>query len=393
MKRTLMFRNRELLDFEVDPATGEARVLDAPAEDDATLSLFGLGGPNSDIALSKLVRSRCISGNREDRSEILDAFGARSEIDLVLMGRGVSLIDQLWYRTPGSTERWEDVNFFDNDWDGAFRTSVLAGDYDGLAACSPNVPDLTTRGHLRKAWEKRDEGIFLLKETLREDGVDHVGALLGAELCALLFGEGAYQPLSIEERCGKRFSASPLMLSREEELVQGARLFALCDMQPHEMEKLSGLASPQDLVGIFKRAGLENPSAHAAKIAAFNCLALLSDSHTGNYGVICNRSTGERRAAPPFDYDRSFGFPSDEFPIEVMCANPQLAALLCAQSFSDLDPSWDWSWYDPRAIEGFDERIEEAFAPYRHNLTPNFVELLVRLFVIQRSYVNEVASA
>lgn len=189
-------------------------------------------------------------------------------------------------------------------------TSVVAGDYDGLATCSPDVPDLTMRGRLRKAWEKRDEGIFLLKGALREDGVDHVGALLESELCALLFGEGAYQPLSIEERCGKRFSASPLMLSRDEGLVQGARLFALCGMQPHEMEKLSGLASPQDLVGIFARAGVESPSAHAAKITAYNCLALLSDSHTGNYGVICNRNTGERRAAPPFDYDRSFGFSS-----------------------------------------------------------------------------------
>ena len=71
------------------------------------------------------------------------------------------------------------------------------------------------------------------------------------------------------------------------------------------------------------------------------------------------------------------------------------AAYACAQHVRvdpDLDSSWDWGWYDPQLLEGFEKRIEEAYAPYR-NLPPNFVELLVRMFVIQRSYVNEVAAA
>ena len=393
MKRTLMFGNRELLDFEADPATGKARVLDAPFEDDAALASLGLDVPDLNNVLSMLIQSRRVSYNRVDLPEILSAFGAVSETELALMGHGASLTDCFWYRAPGTNERWEDINFFDNDWDGAFCMAVLTGDYAGLATCSPDVPDLTTRGHLRKAWDKRDEGIFLIKDTLRQDGADHIGALLGSELCALLFGKDDYQPLSIEEHCTRRFSASPLMLSRDEELVQGGRLFALCGMTPRKIEEITGLASPKSLIDVFTRAGVENAGAHAAKMAAYNCLALVSDFHAGNYGVICNRTTGECRAAPPFDYDRSFGFPFDDCPIEALCANPQLAALLCAQSFSNLDPSWDWSWYDPRVLEGFEGRIEEAFAPCRHNLVPNFVELIARLFVIQRSFVNEVASA
>ena len=391
MKRTLMFENRELLDFEMDPATGRARILDAPAEDDASLALFGLGGLDAHAALSALIRGRCLSRNREDLPEILDSFGARSEIELALKGRGASLTDRFWYRAPGSAERWEDVNFFDNDWDDAFRTATLTGDYDGLAACSPDVPDLTTRGYLRKAWDKRAEGIILLKGALREDGADHVGSLLGSKLGALLFGQNAYQPLSIEEHYRKSFSASPLMLSRDEELVQGFRLFAMCGMRSENAGDAMGTVRPLGLVDVFGRAGVANPSAHVAKMAAYNCLALLSDMHSGNFGVICNLQTGERRAASLFDYDRSFGLPSDEYPLDAMCANPQLAALLCAQRFSDLDPSWDWSWYDPRALDGFEERIEEAYFPYRRNLPSSFVPLLVRLFVIQRSYVNEVA--
>ena len=146
VKRTLMFGNQELLDFEVDPATGKARVLDAPAEDDAVLALLGLGGSHRNATLSSLVRDRCLSSQRADLPEILDAFGARSSIELALMGHAASLADRFWYRAVGSTERWEDVNFFDNDWDGNFCLSVLTGDYGSLAACSPDIPDITTQG-------------------------------------------------------------------------------------------------------------------------------------------------------------------------------------------------------------------------------------------------------
>jgi hypothetical protein len=365
--------------------------LDAPGAGGETLEHLGLGGPDPDVALTSLVRARQLSTRRVCLPEILDAFGVRSATELVLMGHAASLTDQFWYRAPGSAARWEDVNFHDNDWDDTFRTSVLTGDYAALAKCSPDVPDVTTVGHLRKAWERSDEGILLLKEAQREDGSDLEGALLAAGLSALLFGSDAYQRLDVVERYGRRWSASPLMLSRDEELVQGRRLFAMCGIPPQEMAGYEGSASPQVLVDIFSRAGVEDASAHTAKIFAFMSLALQADLHAGNYGVIRNLQTDARRAAPLFDYDRSFGHGPDDFPVERMCDNPRLAMLLCAYAFSNLDPSWDWGWYDPRVLEGFERRIVEAYAPYR-DLPNGLAALVARLFVAQRAYVDKVAS-
>ncbi|HAM16440.1 MAG TPA: hypothetical protein DCP91_11430 [Eggerthellaceae bacterium] len=226
-----MFENRQLFDFEVEPETGKARVLDAPCAPDGELASIGLDCSNLNAALTKLVRTRSISSNRVDLGEILEGFGVRSAVELALMGHGASLTDHFWYRAPGSLARWEDVNFFDNDWDATFCASILASQYDGLAACSPDIPDITTAGHLRKAWERRDAGIFLLKQAQRDDGADLVGSLLASQLCARLFGRDTYQPLSMREVNGKRFSASPLMLARDEELVQSHRLYAMCGMQ------------------------------------------------------------------------------------------------------------------------------------------------------------------
>lgn len=391
MKRTLMLKNQEVLDFEVEPVSGNAHVLDAPDEGDETLVSLGLGGPDLDAVLTQLVSNRRLSNNREDLSEILDAFGVRSSIELALRGHALSLTDQFWYRASGSAERWEGLNFFDNDWDDSFYAAALSGDYSGLASCSPDVPDVTTLGHLRKAWERNDQGIFLVKRSKREDGVDLEGALLAANLCALLYGQDAYQRLSVERRQGTFVSVSPLMLSRDEELLNGRRLFAICGIDRNKMDKFMGPATPHMIIDVLSRAGVADAVAQAAKMFAFKALSLLSDLHTGNYGVIRNLETDVRRATPPFDYDRAFGFPSDGYPIEAMCANPEFAMLLCAQSFSDLDSSWDWGWYDPHALEGFEERIVETYAPYS-DLPSNFGELVARLFVMQRSYVDDIAS-
>ena len=74
-----------------------------------------------------------------------------------------------------------------------------------------------------------------------------------------------------------------------------------------------------------------------------------------------------------------------------MCNNPRLASLLCAKEFSGLDSSWDWSWYDPQKLSGFESRIQEAYASLG-DLPAGFGGLIAELFATQRDYVNEVAA-
>ena len=391
MKRTLMLKNQELFDFEVDTATEKIRILDAPEPGDALLASLGFDGPDGKDAVAGVVKQRHISSGRDDIDQIRDAFGVQSVQELTFRGHGLSLSDKLWYRAPGSFERWEDINFFDNDWDNAFGKSILTRDYKGLASCSPDVPEVTTGGHLRKAWERSEGRIQLLKEPLFQNEYDLEGARLASELCRQLYGQDAYQPLYIVERFGQRFSASPLMIGRDEELVQGLRLFSMGGFSRDEAGELMGSITPQSYVDVMARVGVPDAVANTAKIFAFKTLSLLADMHAGNFGIIRNIETGALRSAPPFDYDRAFGFPSEEYPIESLCGKPQVAAILCAYSFSDLDSAWDWSWYDPQALEGFEERIIKAYAHYTE-LPPNFGELVAQLFIMQRNYVNEVIS-
>ena len=386
-----MQRNRELVDFEIDPPTGKVRVIDV-ASDDMAASL-GLAQQNRDRVLTVLVERRALSAMRKDKDDVLAAFGAKSPVDLALMGHGLSLSDQFWYRTPGLAERWEDVNFFDNGWDPSFGEAILLGDYTRLAGCSPDVPEATTPGHAVKAWERNDDSIYLVKAAEYPDGAELVGAKLGSDLCALLFGEGCSVSLDVVERCGRPCSVSPLMLGRGEELADGNRLCAMADMWESPIQVGGGITTEacDALIDAYTAIGVADASAHVARRACFSCLSLLLDFNPGNVGAIRKFDSDVWRAAPIFDYDGSFGFPFKGVSISYLCENPLLVELLCAHHFSFLKSSWDWSWYDARTLDGFEDVITEAFASCR-SLPPTFAELITRLFVTQRDYVNKVAS-
>lgn len=391
VRRTLMQRDQELADFEVDPLTGEVRVIDVASG--GLAASFGLTKENRDQVLTALVTRRALSPMRKDKDDVLAAFGAESPVDLAFMGHGLSLVDQLWYRAPASSERWEDVNFSNNGWDTSFGTAVLLGDYTRLASCSPEAPEATTPGHAIKAWERDDDGIYLVKAAEYPDGAELVGAKLGAELCSLLSGDGRHVSLDVVERYGRPCSISPLMLDGDEELADGNRLFAMANMWGSSALSQGGITTEacDALIDAYTAIGVADASAHVARRACFACLALLLDFNPGNFGAIRKVDSDVWRVAPVFDYDGVFGFPFKGVSISYLCENPALVELLCVQRFSFLKSSWDWSWFDLRVLDGFEDVIMETYASCR-GLPPVFAELIAHLFAVQRDYVGKIAS-
>jgi hypothetical protein len=396
-----MQRNQELVDFEIDPETMDVRIFDTSPEGDDLLASVRPArldpepirlGPEKSLAA--LAKKRAISPLRADKDDIIAACGAKSTVDIALRGHGLSLSDQFWYRVPGGTERWEDINFFENEWDPNFGAAVLKRDYAGLASCSPNTPDVTTCGHAPKTWERNDGEIFLIKEPLSADGGDLIGAKLASDLCDRLFGEGYHTPVNIVERYGRLCSSSPHMLAADEELAEGNRLRALAGMQEQpgksDGDRMS-IELFQSLIDAYTAVGVANASAHIARMACCFCLTFTTDFHSGNFGIIRKVGTDTWRPAPMFDFEGSFGLSYRDDRFSVLIGNPDLAKLYCANQFSFVDPSWDWSWYDPRALDSFEDHIAEALAA-NQNLHPRFGEVATALFAMQRAYVTRIAS-
>lgn len=88
-----MQRDQELVDFEVDPLTGNAHVIDASEVGVDLFDSMGYAQRGSHSALTGLVNGCAVDSLRPDVQDILTSFGALSPVHLALMGHGLSLSD------------------------------------------------------------------------------------------------------------------------------------------------------------------------------------------------------------------------------------------------------------------------------------------------------------
>ena len=392
-----MCRDRELLNFEVDPRTGtveSVRVLDEAclASGPKALPFVGVGEVAGSLEsdVQHLLRRRALAQRRPDLPMILEAMGVESPTELAFLSRSCSLADQYWYRPMGSTLRWSDVNFFDNDWDPAFGEAVLSQDWQALARASVETPDVTCSGWMRKAWI-REEGRTRLLKSFPADGASYLeGEIIATRLLSRILEPGEFIRYEKVRRFGMDCVACDLMLGSAEEHVS-----ANCLMRP-EVRRLYNEGGVRNYVvashfgQVLESIGVEGASAAAAKVAVASSLMLDMDQHPFNYGVIRNVETGAYRVSPLFDYGSAFGLGSSPQDMQKLCDIPPMGILVGIRLFSELNSEWDYSWYDPQALEGFDEELEQALCSM-DGLPAQCPKLVRFAFSSTLAYVNKVA--
>lgn len=393
MQYVLMCKDTEVLEFDIDVsdnAVGNVRLLEG-----AACAPFGLleNPSQREWLLEQFLDDRCIGFSRTDLPAILKATGARNQLELALRSGGFSLSDPYWYRAQNSTLSWAHSNFFDNDWDLAFGDAVLRKDYHALKKASVFTPDVTCGGASRKAWVSDDDGIRLFKAPLEEGSASVLGEVLMSRMLARLLPEDEFVSYKMEMRNGETYSASRAIVGAGEELSmawQAESAMGRVSVGERRIDELLGLELLEEFEGALLRLGVEKGNQVKAKMALITHLAFNRDMHVRNLGVIRNVDTGELRLAPFFDFDRVFGL-SQRDRMKNICERPQVAALMVANLFSYLDPSWDYSWYDPHALDDFEDEIERTLCTST-DIPQGYAHLIARLFVSQRAYVNRVVS-
>ena len=390
---TLMCRDRELLDFEVNPTTG---VVGSVRALDESCRAGGLGAPafarggEADGSLmggvQLLVSRRAITRKREDLPEILRATGAESPFELAFRSHACSLSDQYWYRPKGSTQRWADVNFHDNGWDPTFGEAVLARDWHALARASLETPDVTCNGCARKAWVL-DGGVPTLLKAPPINGTAFLECeVIVSRMLSRMLASGEFT--SYRKVClhGEDFVACGTMLGPTEEIVTAEALIGHAGM-PADGDGARA-------IGAFKRAldglGVEGASRIVAKSSVYEALVLTSDPNRVNWGVIRDVETGAFRAAPLFDYGGAFGMGLSPQGMRQLCENPVLSILIGVSKCNWLDPDWDYSWFDPQALRGFDQELESALLAM-DGLPARYPQIIAKAFALQLDYVRGIA--
>ena len=394
MRYTLMNQEHEVLDFVFDSGSAKSdnvRICEgiawAPLE-------IPVDGRDIAPALDCFLRRRALCDQREDVPQILHATGVGTTVELALRSGGFSLSDQYWYRGEGSSLNWQDSNLFDNEWDPLFGEAVLKRDYDSLAQASLRTPDATLNGFCRKAWVWTTHGLRLLKSSPTGDVANvHCEALVSRMLDRLVGPDGhvAYEPMAFG---GEVYSACPAMLKKDDELVQGVQLFERAGEGASVLSPQAGMADFERLMDIYQQIledyGVPGHRQAMAKLFVMASLSLDFDTHPSNFGLIRDVRTLRLRQAPLYDHGRGFLYMRDK--LELVRREPRVADLLLGLYFSNLDPGWDYSWYDPCSLEGFEDEIVATLSGLE-SIPDGYAELMADLFMRQRSYVNRVAAS
>ena len=302
------------------------------------------------VAFNEWWRNRGIPRTRNNLAGLLREAGAEVPEELLRRNLGLSLSDQYWIRPDSSGLRWEDVNFFNNDFEEVdARTARYAAGAENLLA----HPDNTSDGNLEKQWIVR-KGKRMLKKGGLHNNQEPYNEVVATALHRRLLNKGDYVLYSLEGVGASAFSLCSNFLSDEEEYVPATYVMRLIGQNSSVNDFDHYLACCELLGTRDARSALE-------RMIVCDDILANHDRHYRNFGIVRNVETLACRPAPIFDSGSSlwcdvdlaalsqgeFGFSSKQFE-----ANPARQLLLVE----------DMSWFDGAATDGFVDEAIDVFA-------------------------------
>ena len=316
---------------------------------------LGIKGHSGEIPLADFNdwwKNRGIPRTRNGLDRLLLDAGARVPEELLYRNLGLSLSDQYWINPAESGITWEDVNFFDNNFEQVdAATQSLPNAKSGLHA----HPDNTSDGNLTKEWIIRDGIRLLRKGGLRRDQ-EPFNEVVATALHRRLLHPEEFVAYQLDVQGPSPACLCPNFLTDKEEYVP-----AIYVMREFAQDALT--SDFDHYLECCGRLGVGDARATLERLMVCDDIIANTDRHFRNFGIIRNVETLECRPAPIFDSGTSLWCESDlatlaegnfSFTSKQFEANPARQMLLVE----------DLSWFNISKIEGF---VDEAMGILAEN--------------------------
>ena len=382
----LMYKDLEVLSFEVDYVETQIKLIEKLEHFDKAPYSF-VDAEDINIKLLRFFCSRSIPVQRRGYEKILAATNCRSGFELSFKGHGLSFSNQFWVKRIGENLKYDDINFFANKWDDTFGRSIINEDYETLKTCDLNVPDIVTPGWGVKAWVYENEPKlykFGIHDGCSEEAICEV---LASRLANRIFNPGEALLYELKEVNGRYASVSPLLVNEDEEL------FPLINFLPYQYYMLfKGRNCDKKLGKEFfdkiKECGLPELFDFFVKLSCLRTICFVSDLHFDNISLIRNSKTNTIRVAPLYDLGGAFGSTQTG---KNLISNANKGTLLMIYFlFNDLDPEWDYSWYNPDKLVGFEDEIREYLSKSEF-YTPEITNCIIDVYHQQKKTLDDAA--
>ena len=326
------------------------------------------------VKLNTWFNLRAIPASRDNLKRLLERTGEYSSASLSVKNYSLSLTDHYWVKLPNQTVKWEEINYFDNDFSEDIG-NMLFGNKIKDYPLNIKSPDCTTDGALSKRWKILNGKRVLVKSGSSFTRQEVFNEVIASELMYRL--DIPHVEYSLLYEGNKPRCASEDFITRDTEYI-GAWYF---------------LGMPDDLTmdNFYERYSsrckdlhLESALIQFDQMLLVDYLLLNCDRHLTNFGFIRDANTLEIiSAAPIFDTGSSLGcnLTFSDLQFDDIC---ELQPLKITPDMQ-LEAIRSFSWLDANKLNNFDIFIRNTLAKMPDKLHPERIDLIVNNFLNRRN--------
>ena len=249
--------------------------------------------------LSEWFKGRGIPSWRDKLDLLLLRLNIVTPSELLDKAFGLSLSDQYWLKPVGTDIKYEDINFFDNDFNYAeFMEASLSKNSKMIQnASSLKTPNNTTDGMLKKAWIIENGTRYLLKGGYKNETLQPFNEVLASEICKRLgFDHVEY---TLDTYKDTVVSKCPCFITKDTELIT-------CYQIRNDMKRHDSIEDYEEYIKKLESEGIKDVRTKIENMYILDFLIMNEDRHLNNFGIIRDVNTLKWvDVAPIFDNGQS----------------------------------------------------------------------------------------
>lgn len=247
-------------------------------------------------------KGRGIPSWRKDLERLLEKLKVSSPEELLNKSYALSLSDQYWLKEENSDVKWQDINFFTNDFE---YEAYLEASLDSSSNATPSTdkailrsPNNTTDGMLQKGWIIENGKRVLVKGTYTQSREEPFNEWLASQISKRLgFNYCDYRVEWTDKT--KLISKCDNFVNDNEEIISAYDIFK-------SEKKPNNINDYEFYLHILEKHHVPDARKNVEDMFIVDYLMLNTDRHLKNFGIIRNVETLEwERTTPIFDTGQS----------------------------------------------------------------------------------------
>lgn len=236
---------------------------------------------------------------RDKLDLLLHRLNISTPSELLDKAFGLSLSDQYWLKPYNLDICYDDINFFDNDFEYTeFMEASLSKNSKIITNDkSLRTPNNTTDGMLKKAWIIENGTRYLLKGGYKNELLQPFNEVLASEICTRLgFNHVEY---SIDTYKDIVVSKCPCFINKDTELIT-------CHQIRSDMKRHNDINDYEEYIKVLENHGIKDARIKLENMFILDFLIMNEDRHLNNFGIIRDINTLKWiDVAPIFDNGQS----------------------------------------------------------------------------------------